>query len=136
MPRIYKRRPLLSNEEGVKRLAKRLTRTLKKKIDAIYVKKILRDPDKPHKDLYGLLVDNKIYLGKRKHQKTKTPLVMTLIHELIHEAFPSMPEKIVLNTERKLYRCLAETEKLRLKKYINIFKAQIPTHEIKHTPPR
>ena len=103
---------------------------LDKTIEAVRVKGILRDPEDRRKELQGLLVEGKIYLGKRKNKKRKSSLVGTLIHELLHAItdVEVVREGMILKLENVFYIRFTDAQKRYLRKYI-------PKHEVKEEPP-
>ena len=103
---------------------------LDKTIEAVRVKGILRDPEDRRKELQGLLVEGKIYLGKRKNKKRKSSLVGTLIHELLHVITDVnvVREGMILKLENVFYIRFTDAQKRYLRKYI-------PKHEVKEEPP-
>lgn len=128
MPRrsAYHHSPL-SGDRLADIIFKMLLEVLEKEIVAIRMKKVLRDPDNRRKELHGLLIHGKIYLGKRRHRIKNTPLVKTLIHELVHETMPSLRERRVKQLEEILYTRFTESQRRFLRKYI-------PKHEVKGNP--
>lgn len=127
MPRYYTQRTPFSGDKLVDIIFKTLLEVLEKEIEVIRMKKVLRDPDNKHRELHGLLVEGKIYLGKRRHRIKNTPLVKTLIHELIHAAIPSLGERRVRQLEEVLYARFTDGQKRFLRKFI-------PKHEVKRDP--
>ena len=103
---------------------------LDKTIEAVRVKGILLDPEHRRKELQGLLVEGKIYLGKRKNKKRKSSLVGTLIHELLHAItdVEVVREGMILKLENVFYIRFTDAQKRYLRKYI-------PKHEVKEEPP-
>ena len=103
---------------------------LEKTIESVRVKGILRDPDDRRKELHGLLVEGKIYLGKRKHRRKRSSFVGTLIHELLHVItdVEVVREVKVLKLEKIFSIRFTDAQKRYLRKYI-------PKHEVKREPP-
>jgi hypothetical protein len=90
------------------------------------MKKILRHPD--HKwELYGLLSGDVIFLGKHAHKQKHSPLVLTLIHEVLHVSRPRLHERRILQLEKKYFARFTDQQKRFLKSYI-------PKHEVKKGP--
>ncbi len=107
-----------------------LVDTLERGIEAVHIKKVLRDPDDRRRELHGILRERKIFLGRRKHRLRKTPIVSTLIHEAIHAAFPILSERGVLRLEQILWTMLSNPQKRYLRHRF------IPRHEVKTEPSR
>lgn len=107
-----------------------LIEALEKTIESVRMKKILLDPDDRRKELHGLLSEGKIYLGKHKHKVKKSPLVKTLIHELLHAItdVEVVREWKIRRLERVLYIRFTDVQKRFLRRYI-------PKHEVKEEPP-
>lgn len=119
----------LSGDILVDTLFEILIEALEKTIEAVRMKKVLRDPDNRRKELHGLLIEGKIYLGKHKHKVKKAPLVKTLIHELLHAVtdVEVVKEWKIRRLERVLYIRFTDAQKRFLRKYI-------PKHEVKEEP--
>jgi len=116
----------LSGDRLIDTLFRVILDTLNREIEAIRVKKVLRNSSR--KELFGLLTEGKIYLGKRMHASQKHPLVAGLIHELLHAAFEdSVSERRILALENILLCRLTDAQKRHLRRYI-------PTHEVKKDP--
>ena len=117
----------LSGNRLIDIIFKILIETLEKEIESINVKKVLHDSDNPGKELCGLLIEGRIYLGKSAHHKSREPIVSTLIHELLHEIMAPVNEKRVEQLERVLWPMLTDAQKRYLKQYI-------PKHVVKKQP--
>lgn len=98
-------------------------------LEAIYMKKDLRDPDNRKRRLFGILMrdEKRIYLGKSKHKKYNEPLVKSLIHELLHQIFPHTMHKRIRLFEAMLWIRFTDSQKRFLRKYI-------PKHTVKKEP--
>jgi len=120
----------LSGDILVDTLFEIFVEALEKTIEAVRMKKVLRDPDDRRKELHGLLIEGKIYLGRHKHKTKKVPLVKTLIHELLHAVTDVnvVKEWKIRRLERILHIRFTDAQKRFLRKYI-------PKHEVKEEPP-
>jgi len=125
--KVQKKKYPLSGNTIVDEWFLTLIDALKKGIEAIHLKQVLRDPDDLRKELFGLLTEGKIYLGKRKHRNKKEPLVKTLIHELLHEVLPISSHKRIRNFEKFLWILFTDNQKRYLRRYI-------PKHTVKKDP--
>lgn len=117
----------LSGDRLVDIIFKMLLDTLEKEIKAVRMKKDLRDPTDRRQFLRGLLIEGKIYLGKRAHVRKKSPLISTLIHELAHEALGNIKERRIRQFESILWVRFTDAQKRFLRKYI-------PKYEVKEEP--
>lgn len=120
-----------SGDRLIDALFKVLIDTLEKEIEAIRLKKVLFDPSggplKRKKELYGIIIEGRIFLGKRIHKKEKESIVLTLVHEVFHAALPFLKERRIYQLGAIVYTRLTDAQKRFLRKYI-------PKHEVKEEP--
>lgn len=127
MSRAKCRKLPCSGDRLVDTLFRIIVDVLDKEIEAIHMKRVLRDPDDHRKELHGLITQGKIYLGKNKHLRTHQSLASTLIHELLHAAIETAFERRVKALEEILFVRFTDAQKRFLRKYL-------PKHEVKTEP--
>ena len=116
-----------SGDKLVDTLFLMLLEALKNEVQAIHMKNILRDPDDKRKELFGILTEERIYLGKRKHRKKEEPLVKTLIHELLHVILSRSNHRFIRGLEQQFWIRFTDSQKRYLRNFI-------PRHTVKKEP--